>query len=93
MEDEEFRAGAIDIQWLERRLSSLLGAEPTPDELRAAAIAAAHIADAERLGRMPGPDRTAAAGPRTAAPSVARGGTSTTASWAHLARVESLRDR
>src|SRR5471030_3025267 len=54
MEDAEFRAGAIDIQWLERRLPSLLGGAPTAEELHAAAIAAALIADAERNGRSSG---------------------------------------
>src|SRR4029079_14609971 len=33
MEDDEFRRGAIEIQWLERRLPSLLDAKP-PEALR-----------------------------------------------------------
>ncbi|MFI5244558.1 MAG: acetyl/propionyl/methylcrotonyl-CoA carboxylase subunit alpha [Gemmatimonadales bacterium] len=61
MEDDVFRAGAIDIQWLERRLPSLLSAAPTATELRTAAIAAALIADAERMGRMPAPTGGASA--------------------------------
>src|SRR3954468_7279481 len=45
MEDDEFRRGAIEIQWLERRLSSLLEAK-APEALRQiAAIAGALIAD------------------------------------------------
>ena len=44
MEDPEFRAGAIDIQWLERRLVSLLGTEPGEDSLVAAAVAADALA-------------------------------------------------
>ena len=75
MEDAEFRAGAIDIQWLERRLPSLLGAAATAAEIRAAAIAAALIADAERSGR---------ASPNVAAAAVA-------SAWVKLARVEGLR--
>jgi acetyl-CoA carboxylase, biotin carboxylase subunit len=48
MEDDEFRRGAIEIQWLERRLPSLLGAEPPRAQSRIAAIAAALLADRER---------------------------------------------
>jgi acetyl-CoA carboxylase biotin carboxylase subunit len=49
MEDDEFRRGAIDIQWLERRLPSLLDVPPPSDTLRVAAIAAALIAERDRL--------------------------------------------
>jgi acetyl-CoA carboxylase, biotin carboxylase subunit len=77
MEDAEFRAGAIDIQWLERRLPSLLGVEPTESELHAAAIAAALVADAERAGRVSAPAVSAI----------------NESAWSHLARVEALRDR
>jgi acetyl-CoA carboxylase biotin carboxylase subunit len=80
MEDAEFRAGAIDIQWLERRLPSLLGAAPAERELHAAAIAAALIADAERMGR--------ASGGAVSAPSAAP-----LSAWAQLARLEALGDR
>ena len=80
MEDAEFRAGAIDIQWLERRLPSLLGVLPTEHELHAAAIAAALIADAERTGRGSG-----------AAPAAAA--TMPLSAWAQLARLEALGDR
>src|SRR3954471_22179474 len=41
MEDAEFRAGAIDIQWLERRLNSLLHVEPPAATTRTAALVAA----------------------------------------------------
>ncbi len=78
MEDAEFRAGAIDIQWLERRLPSLLGVAPTERELRAAVIAAALVADAERMRRG------SSAAPASGAP---------LSSWAQLARLESLGDR
>jgi acetyl-CoA carboxylase biotin carboxylase subunit len=51
MEDPEFRRGEVEIQWLERRLSSLIDA-PTPnDGKRVAAIAAALLADRDRHGR------------------------------------------
>ncbi len=80
MEDAEFRAGAIDIQWLERRLPSLVGVAPAEHELHAAAIAAALIADAERMGRGSG-----------AAPAAAPG--APLSAWAQLARLEALGDR
>jgi acetyl-CoA carboxylase biotin carboxylase subunit len=48
MEDEEFRRGAIEIQWLERRLDSLAAVKPPEATARAAAIAAALLADRDR---------------------------------------------
>ncbi|HEX7546305.1 MAG TPA: acetyl-CoA carboxylase biotin carboxylase subunit [Gemmatimonadaceae bacterium] len=101
LEDGEFRAGAIDIQWLERRLPSLLNAAPTTNELHAAAIASALIADAERTGRSRGSTGTTSNGSRSAVAAavtapVASGRDAATASasaWAQLARLESLRDR
>ena len=60
MEDAEFRSGAFDIQWLERRLDSLIAVSPPAEGMRAAAIAAALLAEEDRVGRMP------AAAPSTA---------------------------
>lgn len=77
MEDEEFRRGAIDIQWLERRLPQLLGAKPPVDVERAAAIAAALIAERSRVA------------PHRSAGGIAR--SSTDAEWTRTARVEGLR--
>jgi len=48
MENEEFRRGEIEIQWLERRLDALASVKPPPDAARAAAIAAALLADRDR---------------------------------------------
>jgi acetyl-CoA carboxylase biotin carboxylase subunit len=48
LEDDEFRRGAIDIQWLERRLDSLIGQPPPEAGLRTAAIAAVLLAERER---------------------------------------------
>ena len=48
MEDEEFRRGDIEIQWLERRLPTLTAAVPPAETARAAAIAAALLADRDR---------------------------------------------
>ena len=53
MEDDEFRRGAIDIQWLERRLESLVNAAPPRAQVEAAAIAAALLADRDRRVRTP----------------------------------------
>src|SRR5581483_900482 len=48
MEDADFRAGAIEIQWLERRLDSLVHAAPPAETARTAAVVAALIADRDR---------------------------------------------
>ena len=53
MEDAEFRGGEFDIQWLERRLDSLIAVSPPAEGARAAALAAAFLAEEDRLGRMP----------------------------------------
>ncbi len=87
MEDDEFRRGTIDIQWLERRLASLLDARPSKDERRVAAIAAALIAERDRSARATG-SRPASA-PDSASPATARAEPS---AWARLARAEALRD-
>jgi len=77
--DPEFKAGAIDIQWLERRLPSLLADAPRVEELHAAAIAAALVAQRDRLGgRVAGPTAPATGG---------RG-----SEWAAMARTEGRRD-
>jgi acetyl-CoA carboxylase biotin carboxylase subunit len=52
MDDPEFRRGAIDIQWLERRLPSLTAGDATPEREIAVAIAAALLAESERAGRL-----------------------------------------
>ena len=49
MDDAEFQAGDIDIQWLERRLSEILQRAPGEEKVRVAAIAAALIAERERV--------------------------------------------
>jgi len=69
-------------------LPSLLGVQPSESALRAAAIAAALIADAERSGRSSGNGSTASAPQR--ATGVAD---SSSSNWAQLARIDGLRDR
>jgi acetyl-CoA carboxylase biotin carboxylase subunit len=79
LDDEEFKRGAIDIQWLERRLPSLTGATPPAETVRVAAIAAALLADRDRGRRPP------------SAPGGA-GGQAPASEWARTARREALRD-
>ena len=51
MEDGEFRRGEIDVQWLERRLQSLINVRPPEDTLLTATITAALLAERDRGGR------------------------------------------
>jgi acetyl-CoA carboxylase biotin carboxylase subunit len=84
MDDEEFRRGAIDIQWLERRLASILERRPSEDSVRVAAIAGALLADRDRVARTvstpsggPAPHARIDVGLET---------------WKQAARTEALRD-
>lgn len=77
MEDAEFRSGAIEIQWLERRLDSLTHVEPPAELTRTAAIVAALMADRDR--------RTAV---RPTTPSSGAPGQD---AWTRVARIEGLR--
>ena len=83
MDDDEFRRGAIDIQWLERRLPEILGRAPSVDATRIAAIAGALLAERDRTARSV---------------SVSSGGEMTTEraaaheSWKQAARLEGLRN-
>ncbi|MFN2567875.1 MAG: acetyl/propionyl/methylcrotonyl-CoA carboxylase subunit alpha [Gemmatimonadaceae bacterium] len=86
MEDAEFRRGEIDIQWLERRLSSLLTAKPPATLARDAAVVAALIADCERA-RPPGATgRAASPDDRSAG-----GGDAADTVWRRAARLDALR--
>ncbi|HMI49165.1 MAG TPA: acetyl-CoA carboxylase biotin carboxylase subunit, partial [Gemmatimonadaceae bacterium] len=83
MDDDEFQRGAIDIQWLERRLGSILERPPSEESVRVAAIAAALLAERDRAARVVS---TAATGGTLLA--------STNAaldSWKQAARIEALR--
>lgn len=79
MEDAEFRRGAIEIQWLERRLPSLLESRATLEQQRMAAIAAALLAEHDRMSRRSNPRL---AGAPEAAPM--------NDAWTRAARLESL---
>ena len=76
MENEDFRRGAIDIQWLERSLPALIEAR-TPDHVvRLGVIAAALLAERDRTA----PRRGSVASPRDAG-----------SGWTQAARTEGLR--
>jgi acetyl-CoA carboxylase biotin carboxylase subunit len=80
MEDAEFRAGAIEIQWLERRLDSIIGVKPPADTTKTAAVIAALIADQDRRA----PKRSVGA-------SASQAATPSQDGWGRAARLESLR--
>ena len=75
MEDEEFRAGAIEIQWLERRLASLTNDHGTTEGARIAALAGALLAESDSAPRHE--SRNDAREPDSA--------------WQRVARLEPLR--
>jgi acetyl/propionyl-CoA carboxylase alpha subunit len=77
MEDAEFRSGDITIQWLEAKLPALSAILPSSDDLRAAVIAAALMAER---------DRTAV---RAVTPGV--GAPDSSSAWQRAARLEGLR--
>ena len=80
MENAHFRAGAIEIQWLERHLAELTSAPPPREGVVRAAIAAALLAERDRSA----PRRAAAEGSTGSPP--AEGGT-----WQRAARLDGLR--
>ena len=83
MDDEEFREGAIDIQWLERRLASILQRPPANEAVQVAAIVAALLAERDRSERTVSSASTVPA---------ATSATSSADSWKQAARLEALRD-
>jgi acetyl-CoA carboxylase biotin carboxylase subunit len=85
MDDDEFRRGDIDIQWLERRLPSMLERQPSEETARVAAIAGVLLAERDRAARaVTAPAATNGAG----APAVR----AATDSWKQVGRLEGLRD-
>jgi acetyl-CoA carboxylase biotin carboxylase subunit len=82
MDDEEFQSGAIDIQWLERRLESILAHRPAKSTIRVAAIAGALLAERDRSARSV----------RGTSPGQASSGGSALDSWKQAARLDALRD-
>jgi acetyl-CoA carboxylase biotin carboxylase subunit len=85
MDDEEFRRGDIDIQWLERRLVSILERQPSGEYTRVAALAGALLAERDRAARA-----VSASAPGTGLNT--KNGTTAADSWTQAARLEGLRD-
>ena len=84
MDDDQFRRGEIDIQWLERRLTSILERRPPEESLRVAAIAGALLAERDRAAR-------AVSGAVSATRVAAETRNINADSWKQAARLESLR--
>ncbi|HEU5174971.1 MAG TPA: acetyl-CoA carboxylase biotin carboxylase subunit [Gemmatimonadaceae bacterium] len=82
MEDEEFRRGDIEIQWLERRLASLTGVQPSPELAARAAVVAALLAER---------DRSAPKTARRARTDASEASVPASGNWARAARFEGLR--
>ncbi len=80
MEDEEYRRGAVDIQWLERRLESLGSVRAPARDVEIAAVVGALLAEQERGVR-------ASSAAAVASPAVGDD------LWLRAARLEALRDR
>ncbi|HSA56788.1 MAG TPA: acetyl-CoA carboxylase biotin carboxylase subunit [Gemmatimonadaceae bacterium] len=87
LEDPEFVRGEVDIQWLERRLASLVRAPVPGKERRVAAVAGALLAHHARGGDGAAAGREGGAAGAAGAPA---GGASGTA-WRDAARREGLR--
>jgi acetyl-CoA carboxylase biotin carboxylase subunit len=80
MENDDFRRGAIDIQWLEKHMAALASVAPPAEGVTRAAIAAVLLAERDRSA------------PRRAADGATppdRDGASD--AWRRLARLEALR--
>jgi acetyl-CoA carboxylase, biotin carboxylase subunit len=92
MADPEYRRSDVTIQWLEQRLPHLLAQRAPEATLRAAAIAAALLAERDKRGLpMEGATVGDAAGASSGAAGAMRSAGSRSG-WAELARREALRD-
>src|SRR4051812_7846877 len=78
MENEDFRAGRIEIQWLERELPSIVGVKAPAEIEKKAAIIAALIAERDRSAPRRAQQATGQAGPSMSA-------------WTQAARTDGLR--
>jgi acetyl-CoA carboxylase biotin carboxylase subunit len=85
MDNDEFRRGAIDIQWLERSLASILDRSPNEESVRVAAIAGALLAERDRGAR-------AVSTTSNGVTPTARRSDLALETWKQAARVEGLRD-
>jgi acetyl-CoA carboxylase biotin carboxylase subunit len=91
MEDDEFRRGAIEIQWLERRLPTLVRTQPPDEGVRAAAVAAALLAHRDRTGKIAGTQNGRSASPTGEA--TASSDNAPADPWKQAARREAIGDR
>jgi acetyl-CoA carboxylase, biotin carboxylase subunit len=89
MEDAEFRAGAIEIQWLERRLDSILGVKPPAETAKTAALVAALIADRDRQSPKRASSGPASSGRANEQPNDPQ--SEQQSGWLRAARSEALR--
>jgi len=80
MADDEFRRGAIDIHWLERRLPDLLAAPVPAGLITPAALAAALLAHADRSRSQP-----------ASAPDASQAAAAAVSGWTQAARRDALR--
>jgi acetyl/propionyl-CoA carboxylase alpha subunit len=72
MDEPDFRAGRLDIRYLERHEETLLGPRHDEETLRAVALAAALLEDEARTTRR---------GARMGSPTAGRGGWSGRSGW------------
>lgn len=79
MENDDFRSGAIDIQWLERSLPAIMDREPPNEIVARAAIAAALLAERDRVAAKGRARATAGEAPEAAD------------AWTRAARTDALR--
>ena len=91
MEDGDFRRGEISIQWLERRLPSLLAVTPPARTLRIAAITGALLAEQDRQGRHSSAGAAGANQQGGAAQPQAAAAEDGVDAWRRAARLEALR--
>jgi len=93
MEDDEFRRGAIEIQWLERRLPLLVGTTPPDAGIRAAAVAAALLAHRDRTGRLTSAQMRRVTDMDGGLASTGQPGDAAPDGWKQAARREAVGDR
>jgi acetyl-CoA carboxylase biotin carboxylase subunit len=92
MEDGDFRRGDIEIQWLERRIESLISVTPPASGTRIAAIAGALLAEQDRRRRS-GATAPSAVAMESRAPGTDAGARSSPSpdAWRQAGRLEGLR--
>ena len=91
MEDDEFRRGAIEIQWLERRLPTLVKTTPPDEGVTAAAVAAALLAHRDRTGKIGGMQNGRSASPNGGTPPALDNAPAD--GWKQAARREAIGER